>query len=147
MRHDTRALFQLRVENGAQLQIGFGKQVDSQQIGGRVVLFEDVAVDDVGRLLQTQPADLCGAGFDEVGIQLDTGGKSAIALRGHDHDAAIAAAEVVHALAGFEPAELEHALDDAFGSGIVGRELFPGGWLRERGTGDEGYGQTHLITP
>ena len=98
-------------------------------IGGGVVLLQDVAVNDVRGLLQTELADLRRARLHQIVIEFDSGGIGMIFLRRHDHDAAIAAAEIEHLFAGFELDQIQHPLDDAFGSRIVRGEFFACGLL------------------
>ena len=51
---------------------------------------------------------------DGLGVEL---------LRRHDDDAAVAAAQVEHLLAGLEAAELQHLLDDGLRRGVIGRQF------------------------
>src|ERR1700722_1617072 len=71
---DPRSLFQARVEDGPQLEIGFGEQVDGNYVGGRIILLEDIAVNDVRGLVKAQLVDSRGAGLNQVGIELDARG-------------------------------------------------------------------------
>src|SRR5580698_8527608 len=129
---DPRSLFQARVEDGTQLEIGFGEQVDGNYVGGRIVLLQDIAVNDVRGFVEAELVDSRGAGLNQVGIEFDARGNSAIFPGGHDHDAAIPAAEVEHFFAGFKLDQIEHPFHDALGGRIVRGELFAGGLLSEQ---------------
>ena len=127
VRDDARALLQLGFEHGAHFDVRLREQIYGDDVGGGVVLLQDVAVDDAGRVLQAELADLCFALDHEVVIELDAGRVGMISLRGHDYDAAVAAAEVEHFLAGLQLAKFEHAVDDGLRGRIVGSEFFAGG--------------------
>ena len=55
VRHDAGAFFQLPVQNGLHLIVDrFREQVNGDQIGGTIVLFQQVAVQNVGVFLQPE---------------------------------------------------------------------------------------------
>ena len=67
------------------------QQVDGHQIGGTVVLLQQVAVDDVGVLLQPELEDPRRALLAQVLVQFHADRFGMKFLRGHDDDAAVAA--------------------------------------------------------
>ena len=133
---DAGAFLELLFEDGGHLLVGGRKKVDGQQVGGAVILFEEVAVDDAGGLVQAQFVDLLGALLVQILIHLDAGGVGVEFLRRHDYDTAVAAAEVEHLFAGFEFAQLQHFGDDGFGRRVIGRQLFDIGFLGRENSRD-----------
>jgi len=120
---NSRAFLQLLFENRRDLVIADGKQIDSDQIGGGVVLLQQVAVDNVRGGRKFEIADFIRALAGEGVIQFDAGRVGLILSRRRDDKAPIAGSQIEHFLACFQPAELQHFVDDNFGSRIIGREF------------------------
>ena len=57
-------------------------------------------------------------------VELDAGRVGLEFLRGHDHDAPVAGAQVEHLFARLQLAQMEHFFDDDFGRGIIRRQFF-----------------------
>ena len=74
-------------------------------------------------VLQAQLLDLFVGLINEVGVKFHAIGIGQELLRGHDDDAAIPAAEIIHALAWLKAGEIEHFLDDHVGRRVVRGEL------------------------
>ena len=123
MRHHSRPFLQLLLQHRADLFIGGGKQINGDQIRRADVLLEKVTMDDAGDLLQAQTLDLFRALAHQFRIEFDACGIGVEPLRGHDHDAPVAAAKVEHFFARLKFAELQHPLDDGFRRRIIGSQL------------------------
>src|SRR4029079_5012493 len=98
-------------------------QIHSHQIGGTVVLLEEVSGDDVGALVQAQFQDFVGAPLCEVLIEFNANRVGMELLRRDDHDTAVAGAQVEHLFAGLQTAELQHLFDNSLGGGVIRSEF------------------------
>ena len=107
-----------------------GQEVNRNQVGGTIVLLEEIAIDDVRILFQVKLANSVEAALAEIFIDLDSNGVGVELLRGHNHDPAVARPEIVNFFAGFKAAELQHLVDDGLRSRVIGRQGF--GVLRLR---------------
>src|ERR1035437_6748261 len=122
--HYTSAFLQLLVQQ--RLDFGIDRvrqQVNGDQVRGAIVLLQEIAIDDVGVLFQSELADLFGALPPQVRVQLHAHGLGMELLGSHEDDAAVAGAQVEHLLTRLEAAQVEHLLDDGFRRGIIGREF------------------------
>src|SRR5438034_11724171 len=77
MRNDARSLPELLLEQRPDLVIGAGQQVDRDHVGGTVILFEDIAMNDARRFLEAEFPDLLHALVVKVVDHLDAGGVGA----------------------------------------------------------------------
>ena len=141
--HNACALLQLPIEEWLNFVInGIGEQVDGDEIGGTVILFEQVAIDDARVFVQTELEDFGRALLAEVLIEFDADSVGVEFLRCDDHNAPIAGAEIVHLLTGLQAAELEHFIDDGLWGWVVWREFFGVAGLGPQDKATDGKKQT-----
>jgi len=82
-----------------------------------------VAGDDLHLVLQTLAFGLLASEFDEAFGDLDADGARAEILGRGEHDAAVAAAEVIQHFAALQAGRFEHFVDDGDGRDDVRRQL------------------------
>jgi len=75
--HYSSAFFQLLVQQRLDFGIDrVGQEVDGDQVRGAVVLPEEIAIDDVGVLFQSELADFVAALPPQVRVQFDAHGSA-----------------------------------------------------------------------
>ena len=122
-RNHAGAGLELALELGPQRVVGFSHQVQRDDVGLAEVDVEHVAGDDLHLVLQTLAFGLLASEFDEAFGDLDADGACAEILGCGEHDAAVAAAEVVQEFAVPQAGRFEHFVDDGDRRDDVRRQL------------------------
>src|ERR1035441_10230431 len=83
------------------------------QIRGTVILLQNIAIDDLRGFFQTELADALQALPAQIFVQLHADGVRVELLGCRDDDASVAAAQIEHLFAWFEPAQFQHLQKNA----------------------------------
>src|ERR1019366_2457209 len=124
--------FQVLEKLRAKLEVDVRQEVERHDGGIVEVGIEQVLLDEPHAVGDAGLACILLGFFDSVGVDVDAcAAGDAELLGGHDHDAAVTAAEVVQDVAFLDFAELEHSLHHRRGRGNVG-DVFVDGFLGNR---------------
>src|SRR5579863_1113479 len=120
--YDARAFLKLLFQNRRDQIGGHRQQIYRQKIGGRIILLQEIAVNDPRRGGESQGLDAVHALLVKRILQLDSDGFGFILARRVDYNAAIPRAQVEHGFSSLELAQFEHAVDDLLGRRKVRRQ-------------------------
>ena len=126
VRDHARAGLQVLLQVGLQPLVGTGQEEHRHHVGRAEVHAQGAAFDHADPV--SRPSVLiCSHGLPaKIRLDLHTHAAGAELLRGRDHDAAVAAAQIVDHVARLDAAGLQHPFHDDLGRGNVGRQILGG---------------------
>src|ERR1700691_3659311 len=116
------AVFQILFQVRTQQLVGVGGQVEGNNVSGAQVDIQEIPVDHLCVIIQTQPANARVGAIYQIVRNLNAHGFGLEPANGGEQNAPVAAAQIVEFLAGLQIGQLQHAIDDFLGRNNVRRQ-------------------------